>query len=70
MTLQFGASLTYDSRVIIYDHNMFLIQATENTWDRETLLQGRLSSSDLLIKVACFVKEMNKIINKKVTGLN
>ncbi len=25
---QFGASLTYDSRVVIYDRNMFIIQAT------------------------------------------
>ncbi len=28
MTPQFGASLTDDSRVIIYDHNLFMIQAT------------------------------------------
>ncbi len=27
MTPQFGASLTDDSRVVIYDHNMFIIQA-------------------------------------------
>ncbi len=26
---QFGASLTDDSRVVIYDRNMFIIQATD-----------------------------------------
>jgi len=26
---QFGASLTDDSRVVIYDGNMFIIEATE-----------------------------------------
>jgi hypothetical protein len=25
---KFGASLTYNARVIIYDHNMLIIQAT------------------------------------------
>ncbi len=28
MTLQFGASLTYDTSSINYDRNMFIIQAT------------------------------------------
>ncbi len=28
MMSQFGASLTDDSRVVIHDHNVFLIQAT------------------------------------------
>jgi len=28
VTPQFGASLTDDSRVIIYDRNMFIVQAT------------------------------------------
>ncbi len=28
MTLQFGASLTDDTRSVNYDHNMFIIQAT------------------------------------------
>jgi hypothetical protein len=46
---------------------MFIIQATENTWDRH---RGRLSTSDLLIKVDCFVKKINKIINAKAADLN
>ncbi len=29
MTPQFGVSLTVNSRVLIYDHNMFIIPATD-----------------------------------------
>ncbi len=29
---KFGASLADDSRVIIYDHNMFIVQATYCRW--------------------------------------
>ncbi len=32
MTLQFGASLTYDTSSVNYDRNMFIIQATEHLW--------------------------------------
>jgi hypothetical protein len=42
---QIGASLTDDSRVIIYGCNMFIIQATEE----------RHCTVDLLVKIACFV---------------
>ncbi len=31
VTLQFGASLTDDASSVNYDHNMFIIQATECT---------------------------------------
>ncbi len=32
---KFGASLTDDARVIIYDHNMFIVQATN--WTRTSI---------------------------------
>ncbi len=34
--LQFGASLADDTRVIIYDCNMFIVQATERQRQRKT----------------------------------
>ncbi len=35
MTPQFGASFANDSSVVIYDHNMFIVQATEMTYVKE-----------------------------------
>ncbi len=54
------ASLTDDSRGVIYDHNMFIVHATRNTnW------RGRFSTVDLPIKVATFVTKVNNNINVK-----
>jgi hypothetical protein len=36
----------------------------------EHLLKGRLSTVDLLIKVACFVTKVNNIFNIKAADLN
>jgi hypothetical protein len=41
---QFGVSLTDDARVIIYNRNVFMIQATEN-----------LYMMSMLNKLECFV---------------
>ncbi len=43
-------SLTDNARVVIYDHHMFIVQATGNTNRR-----GRICTVDLLIKLGCFV---------------
>jgi hypothetical protein len=32
VTPQFGASFANDSSVVIYDHNMFIVQGTEMTY--------------------------------------
>jgi hypothetical protein len=46
----FGASLTDDARVVIYNRNVFIIQATEN------LYNPRMS---MLNKLECFVSKQH-----------
>ncbi len=61
MTLQFGASLTYDTSSVNYDRNMFIIQATDvahilkNTMKR--LLKKLISNfffTKLVISFCCY----------------
>ncbi len=50
MIPQFGASLTDDSKVIIYNCNMFIEYRPQ-----ETLTEERRCTVDLLVKIAYFV---------------
>ncbi len=62
-----------EARVIIYDWHMFILQSTACYFvnsTRNTNWRGRLSTMDLLIKVACFVTKVNNIFNIKAADLN
>jgi hypothetical protein len=72
VTPQFGASLADNSRVVGYDRNMFIVQATVynlssgNTNSVEGLV---VSTVDLLIKIGCFIAKVNYISKIKRAGL-
>jgi hypothetical protein len=52
VTPQFGASLTDDSRVIIYDHNMFIIQAYLSILDKpKKYLYFEYRQTDVVIQL-------------------
>ncbi len=57
VTLQILASLTDDSRVIIYDYNMLIVQATSIVW-LKMLLLGSISR---LFIVALIIKSSKTI---------
>jgi hypothetical protein len=64
VTLQFGASLTDDSRSVNYDHNMFIIQAT----DVSSLVSQKPINSILQIKtkiVSCNTAD-SKLVKQEV----
>ncbi len=49
MTPQFGASLTDDVRVVIYDHNMFIIEATGRVFVRCIIIESLVSDNNLYL---------------------
>ncbi len=49
MMLQIVASLTDDSRGIIYDCNMFIVQATDSQLQKHQIIHVPLSSYKLVI---------------------
>jgi hypothetical protein len=60
---QFGASLADNSRVIIYDRNMFIVQATESMKKNLNIFEKFLKkivlflfhSSALRVKCSCYL---------------
>ena len=59
----FVAVLSRSKRTSLYPRQTILFPGKTNR-------RGRLSTVGLLIEVACFVKEVNNMINKKAADLN
>ncbi len=73
MTLQFGASLTDDTRSINYDRNVFIIQATEvGLLNKSSHLVAALAVTKFiptnLVTLCCAPKVPNRMFNKPVAG--
>ncbi len=70
MTLQFGASLTYATSSVNYDHNMFIIQATvlQIYFDRHVMIVMS-DTCDLYYKPMTIVNEDSRVVTKLGTSL-
>jgi hypothetical protein len=68
--LQFGASLTYATSSVNYDHNMFIIQATvlQIYFDRHVMIVMS-DTCGLYYKPMTIINEDSRIITKLETSL-
>ncbi len=70
--LQFGASLTQDTSIVIYDHIMFTIQATECALSVRLLVSPtniRLGGKSLTVKSTLSYRDIELITTVKKLGV-